>query len=1164
MLNKVIHKFLIIVISIFPFLVNAQEGNIYLHNYNPKIENSHVLSIYQGHNGLMYFINHKGIVAYDGVHWKNLSIHNTPESESVAPGKEGKVYVGCHQNFGYISIDKQGNEKYISLSGKTKVEGDILKIEFTRRHVYFFSSRAIYRVNLETNKFDKSWISKKDYPFDGISMLNDKVYVQVKNKGIFEFKNGELVYVTGLKEIGANKIVSSFEFNTRQNLIATDSNKVYLFDGVKLSPFKVESKSYLETNILSCGSDLSATEFVLGTLSGGCVIIDKSTGNTKYTINYQTGLPDDEITALGKDIQGGLWIAHASGITRADNNLPVKKFSIYPGLEGHITSAIKLNDTLFVSTSEGLFYLSKVESLEDIQEYIRDTLYSFNPTQIEEPEFKQVKKEPQIQRIVKTVTIVQSKPETKLDKVLSLFSRKKKKAEPNIQERIDTLKMAKVQHVPTPKKNVVVYVPHKKIASVKVRLKSSNRRKKEIYALQSIPFVYKKISGINAKCRQMIAYNNGLLVATNIGLFYVSGTNAKPLLKGHYVNFIHQSEQNTDRFFVGTSHGLYQTMNHDGIWRSNKLYQDISPNINSIAEENNFLWMGGFNQIIKIPYKNDELKDAVTLSFHNGYSENIQVREINGKAAFFFSSGIMKYDYKSSRFIKDSKLESFYSHSSKFIFTQPGYSWTNSNYKWKNIVLDKKNELTNTAYIDLFDKVQDIYNDNDKNLWVIHDNTLHEIKSTAKLKENLNNFLIGIRTVKGKDGVLLNLDSISLNYNNSYFAVEVSSPYYLSENSIEYQYKMEGLSHQEWSSFTRDPLFEFPYLPAGNYVLHIRAKNVFNQISPEKLFYITINPPFWKTTWFIILTIVFSIFVLYLVVVFRLKALEKANKVLEEKVRVRTLQVLEQKEELEKQKSVIEHLYSEVTDSIDYAQKIQVAILPSELQIKNALANAFVLFKPKNVVSGDFYWFTEKPDRYIIAAVDCTGHGVPGAFMSMIGNTLLNQIVNERNIVEPAEALNNLHIGIRSLLKQDQEDNLQKDGMDIVIMSVHKFRNEIQYAGANNSLYYIQDGGIKEIKADKYSIGGLQKESVRKFTNHTLQVDTKTTFFLTSDGLQDQFDEAFENKYSSRRMKQLFLNISDLDAAVQKDTIDTELTNWRGAEEQMDDLMVIGFTINPS
>ncbi|MEY3451878.1 MAG: hypothetical protein RL711_1704, partial [Bacteroidota bacterium] len=320
MVLRFIYSILVVIIGLLPVSSFAQEGNIYLHNYNSKLDNHHTLSIYQGHNGLMYFINHKGIVSYDGVHWKNLSIHNTPESESVAPGRAGKVYVGCHQNFGFISTDNLGNEKYISLNGKTKVEGDIVKIEFTQRHVYFFSARAIYRVNLENNKFDKYWVSTRDYPFEGITMLNDKIYVQIKKKGIFEFKNEILTYVTGSKEIGTNKVVSSFPFDSRQNLLATDSNKVYLFDGVRLKPFKVESQQYLNTNIVSCGTDLSATEFVLGTLSGGCVIIDKSTGNTKYTVNYQTGLPDDEITALGKDVQGGLWIAHASGVTRADNN----------------------------------------------------------------------------------------------------------------------------------------------------------------------------------------------------------------------------------------------------------------------------------------------------------------------------------------------------------------------------------------------------------------------------------------------------------------------------------------------------------------------------------------------------------------------------------------------------------------------------------------------------------------------------------------------------------------------------------------------------------------------------------------------------------------------------------------------------------------------------
>jgi len=1159
---------LLLIFILFVGKLLAQDGNIYLHNYANKLDNHHILSIYQGHDGLMYFVNHRGIVSYDGVHWKNLKVHNTPESESVAPGSQGKVYVGCHQNFGFVKVDDLGQESYVSISNKTKVEGDITSIVFTQNKGYFYGNHALYQVNLANDKLERVWKSNPQYPFEGVFVLNNTVYINIRFLGLHKInKNNKLEKVSSVSTLANNRILASFPYDNKNILLATDSNKVYLFDGLFLKPFVIESQAYLESNLLSCGASLGKDAFALGTLSGGCILIDKKTGKTRYTINYQTGLPDDEITSLGVDFQGGIWIAHASGITRADFNLPIKKYSTYPGLEGNIISAVNLRSRLYVATSEGLFYLAKVEKLEDIEEYIRDTVYNYNksePMVVPEPIFKPKENHTQI---VKTVTIVEKQEEGKVTaKIKDFFGIKRNKDKKNIKEHIDTVKVNKPVAAVSKKPvwKPAIAKPARSIASVKVHVKSTNRRRKEIYVLQSIPYVYKRVGGIVGKCRQIIEFNNTLLIATNSGLYELNGDVAKPIQKGIYVTFIHKSEKNPNKFFIGTQKGLYIVENINGEWLSSHIFPNLHANINTIAEDNDYLWIGAFNQILKIDYKNDVLGKAKYYNFNNGYSESIQVREIDGKVVFFFNSGILKYEPKKEKFVLDNELKKFHNHNAKFIFTQPGFAWSNSDYKWKPISYSKKEETTQAPYLDLFDKVQDIYKDYKNDLWVVHDNTLHCVKDNKINTHKYDKFTVDFRSVKDNSDKYLTLDTITLDYQNNYLSVEVSAPYYLNETATTYQYRLEGLQKGEWSKWSRDPMLDFPYLPIGSYVLHVRAKNVFGEISREKLLHVTIKPPFWRTPWFIITALICTAFIIYLVIFFRLRSLEKANKVLEQKVKERTAEVVKQKEEIIAQKEVIEDLYRDVTDSIDYAQKIQYAILPDAQFIKQKLQNAFIVFRPKNIVSGDFYWFTERADRFLIAAVDCTGHGVPGAFMSMIGNTLLNQIVNERNIVEPAEVLNQLHIGIRKLLKQDQIGNMQKDGMDLVLISVHKFRNEVQYAGANNSLYYVENEEIKEIKANKFSIGGFQKEEERKFTNHVLQVTSKTHFYLTSDGLSDQFDQAFENKFTAKRMRNLFLEIAENEADAKASTIIARLDAWRGTEEQMDDLMVLGFTLNPA
>ncbi|MCE9501963.1 MAG: SpoIIE family protein phosphatase, partial [Leptospira sp.] len=254
----------------------------------------------------------------------------------------------------------------------------------------------------------------------------------------------------------------------------------------------------------------------------------------------------------------------------------------------------------------------------------------------------------------------------------------------------------------------------------------------------------------------------------------------------------------------------------------------------------------------------------------------------------------------------------------------------------------------------------------------------------------------------------------------------------------------------------------------------------------------------------------------------------------------------------------------DITESIRYAKTIQQSILPSKELIQWALPESFILFKPRDVVSGDFYWFLEKKIStgsseetiVVLAAADCTGHGVPGAFMSMIGNSLLNDIVNARGIIQPDEILNQLHKGVRFSLNQDMTDS--RDGMDVALCTIFRDRNYLKYAGAMNSLYYIQNGELTEIKADRRSIGGSQKEDQRIFTRHVIEIARPTTLYLTTDGYLDQFSGTDHRKFMSKRFKELLLEIHKLPMSEQKVLFDTKINNWMKGCDQIDDILVIG------
>jgi serine phosphatase RsbU (regulator of sigma subunit) len=276
------------------------------------------------------------------------------------------------------------------------------------------------------------------------------------------------------------------------------------------------------------------------------------------------------------------------------------------------------------------------------------------------------------------------------------------------------------------------------------------------------------------------------------------------------------------------------------------------------------------------------------------------------------------------------------------------------------------------------------------------------------------------------------------------------------------------------------------------------------------------------------------------------------NTVLEQKVTERTLEIQHQKEAIEKQNLGIRQ-------NINYARRIQAAFLPKEETIRQYIDEFFVFFRPRDVVSGDFYFVEEVQGKVVVAAIDCTGHGVSGAFMTMLGNEILRNLVDNQFITSPDILLNELHKGVRIALKQQETDN--KDGMDLSVITIDKTKNTVEFAGAKNPAIYIQNGELFVLKADKMPIGGEQREQERIFNKTTIDISEPTTFYLFSDGYQDQFGGENDKKFMLATMKKMFLEIANLPMAKQQQIITTTFEQWKEGREQTDDVLVMGLKI---
>ncbi|MGF1532667.1 MAG: tetratricopeptide repeat protein [Bernardetiaceae bacterium] len=257
------------------------------------------------------------------------------------------------------------------------------------------------------------------------------------------------------------------------------------------------------------------------------------------------------------------------------------------------------------------------------------------------------------------------------------------------------------------------------------------------------------------------------------------------------------------------------------------------------------------------------------------------------------------------------------------------------------------------------------------------------------------------------------------------------------------------------------------------------------------------------------------------------------------------------------------HSYGQIRSSITYAKRIQEAMLPDHQQIAEGFDDFFVLFKPRDIVSGDFYWYAKVNQQSVLVVADCTGHGVPGAIMSMLGNAYLNQIIVNQQLVHPGEILERLHQNISTALRQQQTEN--KDGMDATVLVWDKTTGIVQFAGAKNPLVYVKDGQMVYLKGDRTMIGGFSRRTDREpFHTHTITVDAPTYFYMFSDGFHDQFGGSDGTKFMSKRFRQLLANTRPRGRMEdQCQQLVSVFEQWQGDHKQLDDVLVVGLKLLP-
>ncbi len=681
----------------------------------------------------------------------------------------------------------------------------------------------------------------------------------------------------------------------------------------------------------------------------------------------------------------------------------------------------------------------------------------------------------------------------------------------------------------------------------------------------------------DSKQRLWIGTANGIYIyykdrGTITAFSYSNNKEIASLLNQNAINSI-EEDYRGDIWF-GTQFGLYR---YDG-FKVVSYFSDIDDNRTICGDEVNviynddegFLWIGTCNGVNFIDRKQDvftgfgHLKnsnDSIPLLSGNHI---LSIAEDNRRKIWFGTrSGITYYDK-----VKDKV--GFYSHINgiandminSIVYDENEGIWIGTN---KGISLIDKNETIFNFDVNdglpgyVFNRNSTAIDENGKIYFGGVGGVAFLNMDSLKFSHSKPNIVITamelfhkgkvIKEFRGDEKEILLKYRKSSNLKVKYAALEFTEPL-----RNKFQVYLEGFD-DDWRPVSSENEVDFSDLPSGEYVLHIKGANSEYEWTENPInIVIKIRPPIWMSNYAYAFYLIALIFLVQSIINYRIRHYKNAYKSLEEKAI--------DKKKIEAQKELLSKINQSLTDSIYYAKRIQESILPDEKTIKSALPDSFIYYRPKDLVSGDFYWFFNKDDKLYVAAVDCTGHGVPGAFMSIIAYDMLKSIVTTTELTCPAMILDQLSKEVITTFKKDEEgfDTRRQsvnDGMDIALCVIDKKNRKLTYAGAYNPLYLVRNNEIFVYKGDRFAIGYMSNTELH-YSKHELTIEPNDIFYIFSDGYVDQFGGVEGKKFKYRRFRHLLLNIHKLPADDQKAILHQKLEEWMGNYEQVDDIIIMG------
>jgi len=1273
-----IFKFLIfnflIIFFINNFAFSQELGSTLLTNYTTNEYNAHIQnwSVVKDNRGVMYFANYTCILEYDGTNWRKIYTENNTAVRALSIDDYGTIYVGCEGSFGYLAPNSVGKMQYNSISSKydttiIKSPPIIWRTRVVNNEVYFNALNVLYRYSpYKTDaKSDiekiKVWYPKVGF-YIGFSIFN-KFYIVEKSSGLLEMKNDSLVLAKNGEQFIKKAIFSmepaSLENNSNEMIITLKGKLLKYFPDKDttnqvsaISEFNTQIDSVFEIKDNYCCVTLPGKKYAVGTISNGVIIID-SLGNICDYISKQNGLTDNTIWNLNY-YDRCLWITMNNGISKSEVISPFRIWNENNALEGAITSLLKFNNNIYVTTnSMGVSYLkvSKFNGIIPAFEKIKtisEAWELFN--------YKNIKTKTNVLLIGLYSNLLELDKENTMKSIInkSIYDFEQSKINNDyIYAGGENLYVLKRNHQNKSWETNKIYTFTSNITSIaedsldlwvttklngiyRIRVKSLDdyfltTDEKPEFEIQNFD-----TSTVGLKDNLSIKaynYNNQLIFSSVKGLFiFNENDNSFYKTEQYGKNYSADSDgtqylfQNNDGdFLLGITGILYKQKNDEYILDSMYYKRQPLKGLSAFYPDSNKIWYAGgsdgilqynpkfdydyeadfktlirkviintdslvfygtnfiFNKIsgvyIASLEQSDELKPKIAFNYNTLYFEFA--------APFFIEESKTKYSYQLENFDDkwsewSSKTEKEYTnlHEGKYKFKVKaknifGKESTIAIYEFTILPPWYRTLLAYFIYLIILVlliyvfikiytrrlKLQNIKLEN-----TVYERTLEiQLKNTEleqqkeEIQAQTDNLIeINNQLFQQKEEIQTQADQLD-KYNKELEKLSIVASQ--THNAIMI---LDKNGNFEWINYGYTRMFGYTFDELinrfGNNILGEKTEKwvsdlINNCIENKK----TVE---YETR---ILTKSNEYIWIHATLTPILDGYGEISKLVIIDSDIRKLKQAET--EIQKQRDILHFQNEQITSSIRYGETIQKAILPLDSQIAENFEH-FVLYKPKDIVSGDFYLFisniVDGIEYFFVATVDCTGHGVPGAFMSMIASRIINEIIKEKNIISPKQILSVLNESIIKALKQ--EHTFSNDGMDLCLCRIQKTENntaEIIFTGAKRPLHYYKtsEKEIQTLKADRLSIGGRKNmmEFVQ-FTNQELVFDKGDIIYLCTDGLTDQNNEERKKFGTSNFLRILKANITQ-SMDIQKQKLEIQLENWMNNCEQRDDITVLGLKI---